>query len=781
MNSNDKQIEECEHEDIVQVIWIEKYILSDEYTKNFNEMYKDIKENCYEYKEFRFNALRDLDVAIRYIKNIRFEATFIIISDTLYYDFFVEFYNNMNNIYIIPQIIIFSKRNDFIKEDLRLNKIPQNKFYKGKTFSSFEEIKKYIIEEIKQKEVPNHKILNFEEKFYDDGLIFDYIDKKEKFLLPIYYKALIESNPTYSDSEFIANLYRNIKDIPDNEEKQREIDALKNLVKSIFTIEEIPIQLLSKYYIRIYTYESNFYYDLNTNLRNTTEMEMSKYLPFIKTLYKGVDLKSLPLYTQKGKLYRCSKASIVDINNVEIHMKEHVDFPTYIVFSRVFLSFSKNENQAKVFLKGPIDNKKLYKVFFVVEKDDNIESSFSSHADIENLSSHEDENEVLFFPFSAFEIINIEDEIIDGENVKKIALNYIGKYLKEFKIDEKNIDIVPEIILPDSKFKENLIKSCLVKEKEVSNITNKEIIRKYDKYKTEIKKSQNKIKNERKAVENEENFEIVSVTALNKDLTIDLVERQRKSKIKCTKCKLFSFILFLSLLLRVLIYFIVYIAIRNENKDVSYLETSALIKALYKPIIKRSLSKYNFFNCNKGQSIIINSNMINIGFGWDNNNISNINDLYLSIDGLDKNNYLIDTNYSWKLKGLNKSVTFSNYKFREEDYKDKETFKINLDKIPDNIYALAIILTCANKNSILKIKTEYIRIYEEDTKNEISHYLLNNIKDGVSFLCGIIERKRKNNKWIFRSIYESLEERNISYYKKFFNETILTNNLKQFY
>ena len=510
-------------------------------------------------------------------------------------------------------------------------------------------------------------------------------------------------------------------------------------------------------------------------------MEMSKYLPFIKTLYKGVDLKSLPLYTQKGKLYRCSKASIVDINNVEIHMKEHVDFPTYIVFSRVFLSFSKNENQAKVFLKGPIDNKKLYKVFFVVEKDDNIESSFSSHADIENLSSHEDENEVLFFPFSAFEIINIEDEIIDGENVKKIALNYIGKYLKEFKIDEKNIDIVPEIILPDSKFKENLIKSCLVKEKEVSNITNKEIIRKYDKYKTEIKKSQNKIKNERKAVENEENFEIVSVTALNKDLTIDLVERQRKSKIKCTKCKLFSFILFLSLLLRVLIYFIVYIAIRNENKDASYLETSALIKALYKPIIKRSLSKYNFFNCNKGQSIIINSNMINIGFGWDNNNISNINDLYLSIDGLDKNNYLIDTNYSWKLKGLNKSVTFSNYKFREEDYKDKETFKINLDKIPDNIYALAIILTCANKNSILKIKTEYIRIYEEDTKNEISHYLLNNIKDGVSFLCGIIERKRKNNKWIFRSIYESLEERNISYYKKFFNETILTNNLKQFY
>ena len=45
----------------------------------------------------------------------------------------------------------------------------------------------------------------------------------------------------------------------------------------------------------------------------------------------------------------------------------------------------------------------LSKVLFILEKDDNIDYSLSTHSDLENVSFFPDEKEVLFFPFSSFE------------------------------------------------------------------------------------------------------------------------------------------------------------------------------------------------------------------------------------------------------------------------------------------------------------------------------------------------------------------------------------------
>ena len=775
---NPNNIQRYINENNIKIIWIEENILRDKYTNYYNEFHKAIHENCPEYKNLiQFKAYDKLDGSINYIiTNLKFEATFVIISGTLYYDFFIEFYNNINKIYIIPQIIIFAKNNIINKKEILKNNVLKNNFYKGRVYNSFEKIKKYIIGEIRERKVPNEKVIKFNEQNFDDGLIFEYIEKKEQLLLPMFYKVLIESNPTYSNQQFIVNLYKRIQD---NAQNQDEIDALKNLIKSIFTIKDIPTQLLSKYYVRIFTYESNIYKDLNIYLRNNNEPEMSIYLPFIKELYKGVDLKSLPLYSQNEKLYRGSKASIDEIIKIEAHIKKKVKFPTFIVFSRVFLSFSKEEETAKAFLQGNLNDTNLRKVFFVLEKNNN-EYSLSSHADIEEISFHRNEKEVLFFPFSAFEIIDIEDAIINNENVKKITLNYLGKYLKEFKKDEQLI--AHEIILPDTDFKKNLKESGLVKKEEVTKITNKQILKKYDDYKTEIKNSHPFIKNEGKPLNNIENVEIVSVSDLNKDLAVDLKKRQLKEKVQCTTCKLFTFILFLSMLVRIFIYFTVYIIIRNENNDNDNIYFSFQSKIQNLTFNKRILSKYSgiYYNCIKGQSKFINSktNTINIGLRWDNNNTSNINDLNLSLDGLDKNNKLIGKINFGKLEGLNSSITFSYDNLRGEGHIDNEAFKIYLDKIPYNISSLAILINSNHKNSLKNIKGGYIRIKEEGTRDEIDHYLLNDIKDGIIFLYGIIERTSQKNKWIFRRIYESFEERNISYNKILLNETIIAKDIK---
>ena len=57
-------------------------------------------------------------------------------------------------------------------------------------------------------------------------------------------------------------------------------------------MKNIPIEILCKYYARIFTVESNFYKDINKDLRMNNK---DKYLPYIKTFYEGVKLKSLPL------------------------------------------------------------------------------------------------------------------------------------------------------------------------------------------------------------------------------------------------------------------------------------------------------------------------------------------------------------------------------------------------------------------------------------------------------------------------------------------------------
>ena len=49
-------------------------------------------------------------------------------------------------------------------------------------------------------------------------------------------------------------------------------------------MQDIPIELLSKYYIRAYTIESNFYKNINKELGSNKK---ESHLSFIKVLYEG--------------------------------------------------------------------------------------------------------------------------------------------------------------------------------------------------------------------------------------------------------------------------------------------------------------------------------------------------------------------------------------------------------------------------------------------------------------------------------------------------------------
>lgn len=117
-------------ESLLNLIWIDKNVDSEENIQYYNDLYNTIIYNSKEYKYFYYKKCLTFAEAINYIKNIKFQATIIIISESLYYEFIEQFIKNLNNIFIIPKIIIFTTNNYelLLKNDKRHNLL-NNKFY----------------------------------------------------------------------------------------------------------------------------------------------------------------------------------------------------------------------------------------------------------------------------------------------------------------------------------------------------------------------------------------------------------------------------------------------------------------------------------------------------------------------------------------------------------------------------------------------------------------------------------------------------------------------------
>ena len=380
---------------------------------------------------YNINCFKTINEAIECLKKIKFQDTIIIVSGSLYIPFINQLKVHLNEIYVIPKIIIFSSNTkDFIQNNAKdLQNI--NPFYiKGGLHTNFQEIKNFIFNQSNGK----NKVLL---KKKDEGdLIFEYIDSEEKLALPTLYKLLIDVTPNDKIEEFTKNLYN----------KYSKNEKIEELLEPILSMSGIPNELLSKYYTRIYTIESPFYHDLNKELRKDNNRD-NKYLPFIKVLYEGVKLESLSL-APRETLYRGSSLADSEIKKIYEFIKlKKKNLPAGIVFSKSFLSFTKAKNIAEYFLENQTPqgdgNVKLSKVLFILESEDNIDYSLSTHADIEQLADDPREREVLFFPFSSFEIKDINWK--EDKKRYEIKLLYLGKneYIKQLNNQKEILSNTP--------------------------------------------------------------------------------------------------------------------------------------------------------------------------------------------------------------------------------------------------------------------------------------------------------------------------------------------------
>ena len=468
------------------VIWIDPNVDNEENTYYTKEMKKIKNIEIYCHKN-----VDDALVLIKYKNDLRFSETYIIVSGSLYTEFITKFEENLEDIFIIPKIIIFTLNKErFIENNKNYNDKSDSFYNFGGIQTSFDEIKNFLLKN-------SPKPISKKDVIEESHLSFEYIDCKEKLVLPLLYQSLIHITSTDNIDKYTEFLYNKYS-------TNKEINKLLSPIKNI---SDIPIKLLSKYYTRLYTIESQFCHDLNRELRGN---EKDKFLPFIKLLYEGLKLKSLPIANDKI-LYRGSKISNDEIIKLKGYLKDKKpDLPSSIVFSKSYLSFSKKKEVAEQFLNIKNENKNLSKVLYIIEKDDNMDYSLSTHSDISEISKYPKEEEVLFFPFSSFEIKDIKEIEYNDEKIYEIKLLYLGKYLKiienldgdilesEFKTEMIESGLIPERKMKKTKeviisFREERIKSDKIKRRE-ENKNNENI-----EYNNEINLTYN-IKNDEKKI-----------------------------------------------------------------------------------------------------------------------------------------------------------------------------------------------------------------------------------------------------------------------------------------
>ena len=510
----------------------------------------DIIENSEKLKlkldSLNIKIIKNLNEAINHLKKTKFKQIKLILTEEIYPKFVQKYKENlvyMNfsltvYIYKITEEgkIIFNNNYNSNNDNNNINYINNND---NKEYTTYEEILFEFggiindLDELENILKLGKDILEYEETKKDTfdipvQLTFEFIDNKTKLLLPLSFKSLIDKAANDNMIEYtntIFDVYSHNSDI-------------RKLLNDIQSFNNITIENLSKYYAKFYTIESGFYRDINESLRLN---DVEKFLTFIRTLYEGVRLKALPLACD-NVLYRGTKISKLEIEKINDNIKNKIEnLPGLIAFSKPFLSFTKEREVATRFI-SPNYNNNLTNVLFVLEKDNDVGYNLSTHCDLENLSFFPGEKEVLFFPFSSFEIKDIKEIELGGEEGYEIRLLYLGKYLKDIENDP-NI-IMDENDIPDSEFKKQLIDFGLIKKEKIEKMNPKELIKKFKKFENAINNNTiNSIKGEINIDSNNtnkniqiinsfENYQRTRNVELNENDNINMNEQEIKENIE---------------------------------------------------------------------------------------------------------------------------------------------------------------------------------------------------------------------------------------------------------
>ena len=270
----------------------------------------------------------------------------------------------------------------------------------------------------------------------NNNFSFEYIQESRQLILPLYLTDFLGTPNQNEIKDF--NIFV-LKNFSINEK-------IKELIEQLLLKSKVPLQIMIKYWLRAYTIESAFYRQMNIYLKERLGNQFDTY---IKVLYYCLRQNYISSFIDK-ELFRggvITKDELKYINNSLDNKKKNL--PGCICYNKSFLSTSKDKNVALNFMKNKSSDNNIVKVLYRIEPVNDLYKDNATNVDVEEYS-YFNEKEILFFPFSCFEITSVEP--IEN-NYYQINLVYLGKYKNKIKVTEK---------IPESNLTKVILSSTII-------------------------------------------------------------------------------------------------------------------------------------------------------------------------------------------------------------------------------------------------------------------------------------------------------------------------------
>ena len=403
----------------------------------------------------------NVDDAFKHIiQKYKFREIFILSNGRLYPSYHLKLKENINKITFFPISCIFTSFNltkEIITNKNKYKDIKSSFYNKGGVKTNFIDSIKFFKEySIFYKK--NIKNIFYQEmnKSYDGCLTFEQIYSKNQLVFPFLYNEFMESEikliPNSDIISFLIFIQNNFKN-----------EKIQKLILPMLYMKDFPREISSKFFIRMYTEQTSFYYELNKSLMKKENI----YDTYVKVIYEGLYIGSFQ-HSEDEILYRGTRMKKSEIDNIrksfeEWNKIECKKLPQFLLYSRTFLSFKKVKEKIKNFLKKTDDF--FYGIVFLLKNNKNILNKYSSNADIEHLSKYPDEKEVLFFPYTTFCLKDIYEKKFENQNCVFIELDYLGQYeyiFEQFKTDEQfQIDFINSLYFYGYNYNTEIINNSL--------------------------------------------------------------------------------------------------------------------------------------------------------------------------------------------------------------------------------------------------------------------------------------------------------------------------------
>ena len=307
---------------LCKVIWIHYNKF-----KNLNEEFQSFLSK----RNLEFKEAFDVKSGIEEIKSVKFKCIYVIISGSMFTEFIKLFKENLNQIFCMPIITMFTMHRKQCLEFEYAN----HPFYNPggvqvqyeeliQTFIKFDSLVKKKIEKNIISPVYNNECFSFEK-----------IDSIPKLYFPFIYSKFIEKIEDKEINEFNENILKY-----DNKK-------ITELIYPLIFLKQIPVEILVKFWLRIYTLETDFYSNMNCKLMKLKGKEFETY---IKLIYFALNNKLVKnrcdIYLFRGDILNNK-----ELENI-INKSKSDSIKDKLIYCRKFLSFSSSKEIAEEFIKS---------------------------------------------------------------------------------------------------------------------------------------------------------------------------------------------------------------------------------------------------------------------------------------------------------------------------------------------------------------------------------------------------------------------------------------------